>query len=273
MKKRFLSITVAAVMTAALLVGCAGNKEASSEPAATETAGEAVAEEAAPEAEAGSAGAASDEGGAAQEAPEGAAAETAEEAAAEPEVKDAAYDPASFDPNDVYTPEEHQVSTVYEGCDTFTQMLDKAENKGKGYTNVKIGDQDVLLMVDQTYEYEPGKNAAIDAEIFYYADEGPAYMAYVQAGGTAYPLAVKDGLLYVGGNHFMIKYTIRGDKLEVAEEVYVNYNSEGEASYYYRTGDSSFADHDAAEAEEAFNRMFGELDEESILFFDIIGGA
>ena len=270
MKKRFVSIAVATVMTAALLAGCAGNKAESGEPAATEAAGEAVAEEAAPEAEAESAEAAADEGGAAQE---GAAAETAEEAATEPEAKDTGYDPASFDTSEVYTPEKHQVSTVYEGCDTFTQMLNKEENKGKGYTNVKIGDQDVLLMVDQTYEYEPGKNAAIDAEIFYYADEGPAYMTYVQAGGTAYPLAVKDGLLYVGGNHFMIKYTIRGDKLEVAEEVYVNYNSEGDASYYYRTGDSSFADHDAAEAEEAFERMFGETDEESILFFDIIGGA
>ncbi len=242
MKKKIMSIVVAAMMAAVLLAGCGGNRSGSTE---TQPEVQKPAEEPAAE--------------------EPAAGEPAEEPTA-------AYDAASFDAKEVYTPEEHQVTTVYEGCETFTRMLDREENKGKGYVNARIGDQDVLLVADQTYEYEPGKSAAIDAEIFYYTDEGPAYMDYVEAGGTAYPLTVKDGVLYVGGNHFMIKYTINGDRLEAAEEVYVQYNTDGDASYYYRTGDSAFTDHDAAEAEAAFEGMFGELDEESILWFDIIGG-
>ncbi|MBQ7464702.1 MAG: hypothetical protein IJS86_07560 [Lachnospiraceae bacterium] len=243
MKKKIMCIVTAAMMAAVLLAGCGGNRSGGTE---TQSETQKPAEEPAAEKPA------------------------AEEPAKEPT---AAYDAASFDAKEVYTPEEHQVTTVYEGCETFTQMLDREENKGKGYVNARIGDQDVLLVADQTYEYEPGKNAAIDAEIFYYTDEGPAYMDYVEAGGTAYPLTVKDGLLYVGGNHFMIKYTIKGDRLDVSEEVYVQYNENGDASYYYRTGDSAFADHDASEAEAAFERMFGELDEESVLFFDIIGGG
>lgn len=244
MKKKIMSIIVAAAMASVLMAGCGGNGENAGEAAQEPVSQEPVEEPA-------------------QEEP------LAEESGQEAD----AYDAASFDPEEVYTPEEHQAGTVYEGCDTFTQILDRAENKGRGYTNVRIGDQDVLLVTGQTYEYEPGKNAAIDAEIFYYADGGPAYMDYVEAGGTAYPLTVKDGLLYVGGNHFMIKYTIKGDRLDVSEEVYVQYNENGDASYYYRTGDSDFADHDASEAEAAFERMFGELDEESVLFFDIIGGG
>ena len=181
--------------------------------------------------------------------------------------------PADFSPEEVYAPEEHEVTTVYEGCESFTRILDKEENKGKGYINVKIGDQDVLVVADQTYEYEPGQYAAIDAEIFYYKDDQPAYLDYVEAGGTAYPLEVIDDVLYVGGNHFMIKYTIKDDKLVVTEETYVTYDTDGNAMYYYRTEDTDFADHDQAESESAFQRMFGEMDEEKILYFDIIGGA
>ena len=54
----------------------------------------------------------------------------------------------------------------------------------------------------------------------------------MEAGGTAYPLEVIDDVLYVGGNHFMIKYTIKDDKLVVTEETYVTYDTDGNAVEY-----------------------------------------
>ena len=175
-----------------------------------------------------------------------------------------------IDPAEMYGIESHEMTTVIDGCDTFTQILDREENKGKGYTNVHIGDEDVLLMASGTFQYDTDHNAAIDAEIFYYDDGNPAYMGYVVAGGTAYPLCVKDGVLYVGGNHFLTKYTIRNDKLVIIEEAYVVYDTDGVSSYYYRTEGEDYSDHTPEEAEQKFDDIFSEMDEDSVLYFDTI---
>ncbi len=177
-----------------------------------------------------------------------------------------------FDPSEIYIREDHQMQTYVDGCDTFTQIIDREENNGMAYANVHIGDADVLLVASGTDEYEPGKYAAIDSEIFYYGDNGPEYMDFVQAGGTAYPLMVMNDMLYIGGNHFMIKYTIRDNSLIASEEGYVEYDTDQNAAYYYRTEGTAFADHTPEEAEGKFGDLFGEMDENGIVWFSNIGG-
>ena len=60
------------------------------------------------------------------------------------------------------------------------------------------------------------------------------YLGYVECGGTAYPLAVDKGILYVGNNHGMKKMTITEfDFLAIDENAYVDYDSEGNGTYYY----------------------------------------
>lgn len=240
MKNKLLSLFMAAGLSAVLLSGCGSASETTEEPAVQE---------------------------------EPAAAEpVAEEEVQEPETDTSADYAVDFDPADVYTPEEHQMVTDMEGCDTFTQIIDKEENKGMAYANAHIGDTDVLLVASGTYEYNPGEYAAIDSEIFYYGDNGPEYMDFVQAGGTAYPLMVINDTLYIGGNHFMIKYTIRDNALVATEEVYVEYDTDGNATYYYRTEDTAFTDHTPEEAETRFTDMFAEMDENGIVWFSNIGG-
>ncbi|MBQ7558522.1 MAG: hypothetical protein IJT00_10735, partial [Lachnospiraceae bacterium] len=175
----------------------------------------------------------------------------------------------SFKVSDVYAPDTQEMKTVIEGCDTFTQIVDRLED-GRGYSNAKIGDQDVLLVADGTYEWEPGVNAAIDAEIFCYSGDAIKYLGRVQAGGTAYPLAVRDGILMVGGNHFMNRLTIKGEELVVAEEAYVKYDSDGSAAYFCRTDGTDFTDHTSEEAEKLLNSYFDELDDGDIIIFDRI---
>lgn len=217
--------------------------------------------------------------GCGKEEPQAPAAEPAEETtqpeatAPEPEAADAAaYDPASFDPAEVYVAPEQKASVDISGCDTFTQIVDKLED-GKGYANVTIGDADVLMVTDMTYEWEPGLNAAIDADIFYYNDGVPTYLATVGSGGTANPLAVKDGALIVASHHFIGTYAADNGSFKALEEAYVKYDTDGSETYYYKTADSNFTDHDNAEAQSRFEALFGEVEGAEIINFQPVGGA
>lgn len=182
------------------------------------------------------------------------------------------YDPASFNISDVYVAPEQKASVDISGCDTFTDIVDKLE-KGKGYANATIGDTDVLLIADGTYEWEEGVYAAIDADIFYYNDEVPTYLATVGAGGTAYPLAVKDGNLYVGGNHFMSKYLIDTGYMIETEEAYVQYDTDGSEAYYYRTCNSQFEDYDEETAKQRLDELFAEKESAEVINFQPADGT
>ena len=182
------------------------------------------------------------------------------------------YDPSAFQTADVHIAPEQTSTIDISGCDTFTQIVDKLD-AGMGYANEKIGDTDVLMVSSGTYEWEEGKFAAIDAEIFYYNDGIPTYLATVSAGGTAYPLAIKDGNLYVGGNHFMSKYLIDNGYLIETEEAYVQYDESGKGIYYYRTCNSQFEDYDEPTAENRFNELFTEQEGADMIIFQPVGGG
>ena len=181
------------------------------------------------------------------------------------------YSPETFRVSDVYIAPEQTGSIDISGCDTFTQIVDKLEN-GRGYANVTLGDTDVLLVSSGTYENEPGQFCAIDAEIYCYKDGAPAYLATVASGGTAYPLSVKDGDLYVGGNHFMSTYLVDGGFIIETEEAYVEYNADGSGTYYYKTCNSQFEDYDQATAESRFDDMFRAVADAEPVSFQTVGG-
>ncbi|MCR5403663.1 MAG: hypothetical protein K6E91_07585 [Butyrivibrio sp.] len=182
------------------------------------------------------------------------------------------YDPASFDVADVYVAPEQKASVDITGCDTFTQIVDKLED-GKGYANVTFGeDEDVLLVSSGTYEWEPGKFAAIDADIFVYKDGAPEYLATVSAGGTAYPLSMSKGNLYVGGNHFMSTYVVDNGAIVETEEAYVKYDTDGNDTYYYKTCNSQFEDYDEETAKNRFDEFFTAFDGAEMIEFQPVGG-
>lgn len=198
--------------------------------------------------------------------------ETLSASDASKENDDSFYDPSSFNVSDVYEAPSQEASIDISGCDTFTQIVDKLED-GKGYANVTIGDADVLLVSSGTYEWEEGQYAAIDADVFIYKDGAPAYLGSVCAGGTAYPLEVADGNLYVGGNHFMTKYTIDNEAMVELEEAYVSYDTEGTGTYYYKTCNSQFEDYDSETAQSRFDELFAELDNVEVIEFQPVGGT
>lgn len=160
------------------------------------------------------------------------------------------------------------------GCDTFTQIVDSKLSGGMGYANEKIGDEDVLLVSSGTYDNLDGNMASIDAAVYIYKDGVPAEAGKVSCGGTAYPLSVKDGFLYVGSNHWICKYTIENGKLAVAQKAAVVYNEKGDGAYYYESADGVDNNvYDTVKTKAQFEGMFEELETAKIINFDTVGGS
>ncbi|MBO6113337.1 MAG: hypothetical protein J6P45_09860 [Lachnospiraceae bacterium] len=164
--------------------------------------------------------------------------------------------------------DSHKEHIDITGCDTFTDIVNRL-GSGFGYANTKIGDTDVLLVSTGTYS-DGGKEAAIDAEIFYYNDGKPESLGFVQCGGTAYPLAVKDDILYVGRGHGMCKYTCEDGKLFVAEEAEVEFSEDGSETYKFSVNGKVSGDGNE-EAEKKFSELFLEAEEAEIIEFSKVG--
>ena len=241
MKNRIIVCMTAALAMTAPITGC-GSTDKASAPQTVET----------------------------EPASEAAPSDTKTPDASETAGTESSYSPASFKADDVYVSPDQTPTIDITGCDTFTQIVDRLED-GRGYANVTLGDTDVLLVSSGTYEYDPGVNAAIDAEIYYYKDNAPAYLATLSAGGTAYPLSLKDGNIYVGGNHFMSKFLADSGNLIETEEAYVLYDTDGYDTYYYKTCNSQFEDYDEATAKNRFEELFKEQQEAEIISFQPVG--
>ncbi len=165
---------------------------------------------------------------------------------------------------------EHVMDIDMEGCDTFTQIVDKLE-AGKGYSNAVLDEEDVLLIANGTYDNLDGNFAAIDAEIFCYKDGIPSYLGYVEAGGTAYPLALMDGKLYAGGNHFMSKYTVTDGRLVIMETAGETFDTDGNVTYFYDSDDGGdYSNIDQEEAKKILEDLYDEYEKAKVINFDTI---
>lgn len=157
-----------------------------------------------------------------------------------------------------------------ENCDTFTQIVDRL-GPGHAYANVKLGSTDVLLVASGAFDDTDGHYNCIDADIFCYIDGKPKYIGNAASNSTAYPIAVKNGFLYVGGHHFIAKYTVTDNELVIAEVADELFDENGNATYYYSSDngeDNSNISQDEAEA--IFDRLNEEMSEADIVDFDVI---
>ena len=165
---------------------------------------------------------------------------------------------------------DHAMTTDIEGCETFTQIVDKLAD-GTGYANAQISGEDVLLVASGTYDNGEGKLDAIDAEIFCYKDGVPTYVGFVTAGGTAYPLAVKDDMLYVGSNRGMQKYEIKDGKLQVHEFGSVDYDEDSNEHYAYNLDDGNdYAGMDQEEAQKKLTGLYDEFEAAEVVEFSAV---
>lgn len=172
--------------------------------------------------------------------------------------------------------EEDHVPYDITGCDTFTDIVDSLP-EGYGYANTTIDDIDVLLVCDYVFDNSDdasGVYAAIDADVYYYSEDGvPTYAGYVTAGGTAYPLAVADGKLYVCGNHFAKIMTIVAGGVVIDEESYVEYNTDGSATYYHHSDlrDVEADEEGRVEDDSYMTEIYDQYMNAEVIVFDQVG--
>lgn len=159
-------------------------------------------------------------------------------------------------------------SADIEGCGTFTEILDKKYTFGSGYTNAKLGDTDVLLLSDELFDNGDGTYAALGAEVYCYKDGAPYYLGYVKSGGTANPLAIKDGNLFAAGHHYIGKITVEDNALKTLEEAWQTFDKEGNASYHYAADGMKDNGLKSGMAEPYFDGLYAEYVEGETILFD-----
>lgn len=146
------------------------------------------------------------------------------------------------------------------GCDTFTQVVDQKLTSGMGYANATVNGTDVLLVSTGTFDDLEGHANAIDSTVFEYKDGAVYEVGKVISGGTAYPISIKDGYIYSASNHWVCKYAIANDKLDIMEKASVIYDENGNGTFHYESDDAgNYGSIDSAEAEKIFNQLLDEL--------------
>ena len=104
--------------------------------------------------------------------------------------------------------------------------------KGMGYANAKIGDTDVFFA----------------------------------SAGTAYPLAVADGCVFICGHHVVEKHTVKDGKLIIAEKAEETFDADGNATYSYTTdkdGEKNVDD------DSELTRLFEEYEKAEVIEFGV----
>ncbi len=177
-------------------------------------------------------------------------------------IAEAMYDPAKQESAMMPADEEHVAIVDPSKFATFTEIVDSLPAEA-AYANATIDGTDVLLVTEYTYDYDgDGKKlVSIESDVYYYDENGAvAYAGYVTSGGTSYPLTIVDGTVYVGGNHYVKKVGLKDGKLVDIEEVYVNYDKDGNATYFSSKDDKETQLEDDTELNKFYDEMFeGEL--------------
>lgn len=204
-------------------------------------------------------------------------AETEASAEATEEVSDDVADESSEEASDVATEkasDDGLSRTATDGIDfstvdmskyaTFTEIVDSL-NPEMAFANATISETDVLLVASGSYDNLDGNQAAIDSAVFMYDSDGAiAYLGDVECGGTAMPIAVLDGNLVVGGNHFITKYAITDGELVIAESAYEEYDESGNATYYYASEGSEY---EVVDSDSDLLRLYEEYESAEVVNF------
>ena len=121
------------------------------------------------------------------------------------------------------------------GCNSFSQIVDKKLSKGMAYANVTIGGNEALLVTDSTWK-EDGKNYSYRAIVYMYKNGKPVEIGKLCSGGTADPIATKDGYIFSADHHRVCKFTIHEGRLFV-KELATDVTKNGTTNYGYYSED------------------------------------
>ncbi len=130
--------------------------------------------------------------------------------------------------------EEKYAAIDFSDCKDYKEAIAKLTTD-MGYAEVKLGNQETLLVTSDTFGDEGAETrAAIYADVYCMDGEDKIqYCGSVSAGGTATPLAASDNYLYAAAHHSIKKYTVTDEGvLAIEEEATEKFDTAGNATYY-----------------------------------------
>jgi hypothetical protein len=144
---------------------------------------------------------------------------------------------------------------------------------GQAYAYVDIagGEHQALLVADDTYDDGNGHNVAISAALYCLDTDGSVInYTNVLSEGTAYPIAVKDGYLYYGGNHHVAKEYIDLEYASVMtkEDAEESFDENGNEAYYYFSLDDEFEGE--VDDDSHLMQLFDEYGEADVVDFTVV---
>lgn len=107
--------------------------------------------------------------------------------------------------------EEEVGRDTFDSYDEIISML--PSGMGYAYAEILGAEEPVLIVATEgMYDYENGNMAAIEATPYLKKSDGRVTSgSLLSSGGTAYPIAILDGVIYCGSNHSMSGLSISSD--------------------------------------------------------------
>ena len=163
--------------------------------------------------------------------------------------------------------DEEKPSVYEQNVEKYSSVISKLKGKDVFAFAAISDDKDLLLVAENSYDDLDGHNAAIEAVVYAEGKDGDIEeMGTVKCGGTAYPIAVKDGALFYAGGHWIAKavYDEKSGTLIETERATVSFDKDENETYTYVSEDKEL---EGKEAEDKFTELFAEYDKAVIIDF------
>ena len=164
--------------------------------------------------------------------------------------------------------------------DSYEEVISYLE-AGQAYTYVDVlgSDEPVLLVTEGTYDNQDGINDAVSILAYVYVqnENGVSCSSMIASEGTAYPIALKDGLLYTAGGHMVEADCISQEThaLMVKAYVYEDFDDNGTAHYtgFVRSSNQVYEDGkeiDDADEDHQYQALWDEYTSAEIVNFTVV---
>ena len=90
----------------------------------------------------------------------------------------------------------------------------------------------VLLVTSQVYDDGTGKQAAIQCDVYYFADKEVKKIGTIESMGTAYPVSYDEKGIYTASGHAMQRFEVeQSGTMKLAEVIQEQFDDNGDAAY------------------------------------------
>lgn len=164
--------------------------------------------------------------------------------------------------------------------DSYEEVIGYLE-AGQAYTYVDVlgSEKPILLVTEGTYDNQDGKNDAVSISAYVYLEDenGVSCGSMIASEGTAYPIAVKDGLLYTAGGHMIEADCISQETHALMVKSYISedFDENGTAHYtgFIRSSNQVYEDGkeiDGADEDHQYQALWDEYADAEIVNFTVV---